>query len=64
MSSTPLVVREVHQPPPQPGEHSAPLQRPSEPCATEAAYSNQPRDVLELMLLHGDCAFLLDLWAL
>ena len=23
-----------------------------------------PRDPLELMMLHGDCAFLLDLWAL
>lgn len=32
--------------------------------AAEEEAPGQPRDVLESLLLHGDCAFLLDLWAL
>jgi hypothetical protein len=32
--------------------------------ADEASDGAPPRDVVESMLLHGDCAFLLDLWAL
>ncbi|HTV21507.1 MAG TPA: hypothetical protein VMG12_22620 [Polyangiaceae bacterium] len=59
MSSTPLVPlvpRDARLSPEAAHPHA-------EPGAAETDHPGPPRDALDLMLLHGDCAFLLDLWA-
>lgn len=48
----------------RPRAEASPWQPPTESHAAEAGSPAAPHDLFELMLLHGDCAYLLDLWAL
>jgi hypothetical protein len=63
MSSTPFVAHEARRQPAHDDEPRA-VSPHAEAWAAEADSPAPPRDALDLMLLHGDCAFLLDQWAL
>ena len=64
MSSSPNISH-VSQQRPANSERSRPRPSAEEPHAVALTEPlSPPRDVFELMLLHGDCGYLLDLWAL
>lgn len=65
MSSIPFVPLAAHTSRPSlHGDEERATSSLAELYVADASPPAPPRDPLELMLLHGDCAFLLDLWAL